>query len=216
MSQDAAICEISLFLRLETIWWLDKITGAVSTDAERVKVKDSNDELGSVEALDLDVVDDSGDDLDICNKEEGEDASSDEIELGNEHLGIEDIQLLSSESAIGYFEDELDCELGDNMEEEGGHTTENEGSRQTDAIRDEYKTGATLEELAEEYNLPLQEIFKLVDNIKLPDGITQEAAENNESQQEETDGKARRCELYKTIKGRKYNSKQVGLCWYYE
>jgi len=57
----SVLTEAELFLRLETIWWLDKITGAVSVDAERVKVKDSNDDLGSVEALDVDG--DCGDDL---------------------------------------------------------------------------------------------------------------------------------------------------------
>ena len=49
----SVLTEAELFLRLETIWWLDKITGNVSSDATRKKVKELDDEPGGVEEVDL-------------------------------------------------------------------------------------------------------------------------------------------------------------------
>ena len=75
----------------------------------------------------------------------------------------------------------------------------------------------TLEALAEDYNIPVQEIFNLVENIKLPEDITQEDVPNYEKQQEETSGKVRKCEFYEMRKDHDDNSKkQIVLCWYYE
>ena len=115
----SVLTEAELYLRLETIWWLDKSTGAVSVDAERVKMKESNDQLRGVESLDFE------------------------------------------------FEDIPD----------GVYVHDSEG---TDDINNE------------------------------------EDAPKKKSKEKGKCVRVRKCELYKTVNGRKYNSKQVGLCWYYE
>jgi len=49
----SVLTEAELYLRLETIWWLDKSTGAVSVDVIRKKVKESDDETGGLAMLDF-------------------------------------------------------------------------------------------------------------------------------------------------------------------
>ena len=124
-----ALTEAELYLRLETIWWLDKSTGAVSVDAERVKMKEANDQLGWVESLDFD---------------------------------FEDIP-----DGVYVFDSNEPLGDGENLNDE-------------------------------------------------PEATSEEDAPKKKSKEKGKCGKVRKCELYKTVRGRKYNSKQVGLCWYYE
>jgi len=183
----SVLTEAALYLRIYPRWMLDKKTGTLT--AKRGKVKEPGDELEGIKPLDFVGKGDCGDDLDSC----GED------DTGNEGATRDaPDEIIDSDS-----EDITDEERDINTIEDGGKI-------QIDAIRDRFKDGETLKALAEDYNLTQHEISNLVEDI------LQEDAPKKKSKEKGKCGKVRKCELYKTVKGRKYNSKQVWLCWYYE
>ena len=179
---------------------LDKKTGALT--AKRGKVKESGDKLSGVASLDFSGSGDGGNDLDSRNEDDSssESAPIEAVELRNELLGDDELTLKDD---FKYDSDEIiDSDSEDITDEKRDINTIEDGSKiQIGAIRDRFKYGETLEALAEDYNLPLQEISDVVEDIM------QKEAPKKKSKKVRTGGKVRKSEWNEAING---------LCWYYE
>ena len=125
------LTEAELYLRMETIWWLDN-NGSLFVDAGRLKPKESDDEQGLLKEVDLNNKADLGKDLDISN-DGSDDNGSDDIDI-KETPADERLRVLRKEEASDNFVGE---ELGGVSEDEA----DNESQHQVAVRRCElYKT----------------------------------------------------------------------------
>ncbi len=188
------LTEAELFLRIYPRWMLDKNTGTVY--AIKGRAKEPSDELDEIETLDFDTKDinddayvfDSSDDKSNGAEPTAEDSLDDEL------LADDNLTLLKDEP-----DESLDNELED--DEARTYTIDDGDRMQEEAIMEQYQTGETLEDLAEEHKLSLPELSKLVV------GIVQEDTPEEESEKTESGREVRKAE---------WNESKKRLVWYYE
>ena len=118
----SVLTEAELYLRMETIWWLDN-NGSLFVDAGRLKPKESDDEQGLLKEVDLNNKADLDKDLDISN-DGRDDNGSDDIDI-KETPADERLRVLRKEEASDNFVGE---ELGGVSEDEADNESQHQGA----------------------------------------------------------------------------------------